>query len=153
EPQYVIHFHSIFEELWKDGTDAKARIASIEEGVDFGEIEVIPSSSRARELYLDIVKNAQNEIMIMLPTVNAFLRQQNMRVGEIAEEAARQRNVKVMILMPQHESTEQLIRSLTIERPPPQYHNFDVRYIEQAMQDTKATVLVVDRHVSLVMEI
>jgi len=153
EPQYVIHFHSIFEELWKDGTDVKDRIASIEEGVDFGEIEVIPSSSRARELYLDIVKKAQNEIMIMFPTVNAFLRQQKMRAVEVAEEAARQRNVKVRILMPRHESTEQLVRSLTIERPTPQSHNFDVRYIEQAMHDTQATFLVVDRKVSLVMEI
>jgi hypothetical protein len=41
EPVYVNHFHYIFEELWKDGIDAKTRIASIEDSTDFGDIEVI----------------------------------------------------------------------------------------------------------------
>src|SRR5690348_15859592 len=75
EPVYVNHFRSIFEELWKDGSGAKAIIASIEEDTDFGDIEVIPHASRAAELYLDLVRKAQKEIMIMFPTPNAFLRQ------------------------------------------------------------------------------
>jgi len=47
------------------------------------------------------------------------------------------------------------VRTLTEQRPPQSHHiyNFDVRYIEQATQDTQATFLVVDREVSLVMEI
>jgi hypothetical protein len=44
-------------------------------GTDFGDIEVISNSSIVAELYLDLVKNAQKGIMVMLPTSNAFLRQ------------------------------------------------------------------------------
>jgi len=53
EPFYIEHFNSLFDEIWKNGVDAKVRIADIEEGADLADIEVIPSAARARELYLD----------------------------------------------------------------------------------------------------
>ena len=50
--------------------------------------------------------------------------------------------------MPSHKSTEDVVRQLKEN-----YHeHVDIRYIEK-MSDTKATILVVDRKVSLVMEI
>jgi len=161
EPVYVNHFRSIFEELWKDGIDAKTRIASIEEGADLGEVEVVPTSSRAGEIYLELVRNAQKEVMIMFPTPNAFLRQHTIGVVSLAKEAAQRRNVKIRILMPKHESTEELVRNLTgtAEEQEEGYHpsrhinNIDIRYIEQAILDTHATILVVDKKTSLVMEI
>ena len=33
DPVYTIHFNSVFEELWKNGIDAKDRIREIEEGI------------------------------------------------------------------------------------------------------------------------
>jgi signal transduction histidine kinase len=163
EPVYVNHFRSIFEELWKDGIDPKTRLASIEEGIDFGEIKVVPNASRAAELYLDLERNAQKEIIIMYPTPNAFLRQYKLGAAQLAKEAARERDVKVRILMPRHHSTEEFVQSLTnIEEQDKTSHatkssrindNIDVRYIEQAMLDTHATILVVDKKISLVMEI
>ena len=156
EPAYVNHFHSIFEELWKNGVDAKIRIVDIEQGVDSGEVEAIPTSSRAGELYLDFVRDAQKEIMIMFPTANAFLRQHDLGALELAKEVAEKRNVKVKVIMPQHESTDQLVRSLKEEGSPLPSHgmsNFDVRYIKQAIFDAHATVLVVDKRLYLVMEI
>ncbi len=156
EPMYINHFRSIFEELWKNGVDAKIRIADIEQGVDSGEVDAIPSSSRAGELYLDFVRNAQKEIMIMFPTANAFLRQYNIGAIGLAIEAAQKRNVKVKVIMPKYESTDQLVRSLKEEGSPLPSHrvpNFDVRYIEQTVLDTHATVLVVDKRLYLVMEI
>jgi len=162
EPIYVNHFRSIFEELWKDGIDAKDRIASIEEGADLGEVEVVPTSLRAGEIYLELVRNAQKEVMIMFPTPNAFLRQYTIGVVPLAKEAAQRRNIKVRILMPKHESTEEFMRNLTATAegqeeeghyPSRHNNNFDIRYIEQAILDTHATILVVDKKFSLVMEI
>jgi two-component system sensor histidine kinase VicK len=154
EPIYVDHFHSIFEEVWKDGIDANVRIASIGSDADLADIEVIQSSSRAGKFYLDIIRNAQNEIITMFPTTNAFLRQHKMGAVEAAKEAAQQRKVNVRILMPRDKSTEQLVVGLTEKD---QHHSHDknigVRYIEQAVLDTHATILVVDKKVSLVMEI
>jgi hypothetical protein len=36
-------FNSLFEEIWKNGIDAKEKIKAIEEGVDSEEIEIIHS--------------------------------------------------------------------------------------------------------------
>ena len=100
DPLYTIHFNSAFEELWKNGIDAEDRIRDIEVGAEWADVEVIPMSSRAKDLYLNLVKKAEKEIIIMFPTTNAFIRQKNMGVIKFSEEAARERNVKVRILMP-----------------------------------------------------
>jgi two-component system, OmpR family, sensor histidine kinase VicK len=154
EPFYIEHFNSLFDEIWKNGVDAKVRIADIEEGTDLADIEVIPRAAKARELYLDALKKAQKDIMIFFPTTNAFLRQHEIGVVQLAKEAADQRNVRIRILMPRHELTERLVCSLT-ERTDSDYkdNNIDLRYIKQTRLNTHATILIVDEKVSLVMEI
>ncbi|MFZ0328334.1 MAG: HAMP domain-containing sensor histidine kinase [Nitrososphaeraceae archaeon] len=149
EPAYVRHYNSIFEELWKNGVDAIDRIADIEVGVDLADIEVIPSSARAQDLYLDVVKAASNEILCIFPTINAFIRQEKIGAIQLAKDAAKERNVKIRILMPVNSLIEQKVQKLKENYP---NNVLDVRYIEQ-MRETKATILVVDRRTSLVMEL
>ena len=156
DPLYTVHFNSVFDGLWKTGIDAKERIALIEEGADLADIEVILSAARAREIYLEVLKNAQKNIMIVFPTTNAFLRQNEVGAVRLAKEASEQRNVRVRILMPRHESTEQLVRSLTEKNSYSNYNNnnnIDLRHIKQTRLNTQATILIVDEEVSLVMEI
>ena len=150
EPAYIRHYNSIFEELWKNGVDALERIKDIEAGVDLADIEVIPSSGRTQELYLDIVKSASEEILWIFPTVNAFIRQEKIGAVQLAKEAVKERNVKVRILVPANSLIEQKVQQLKQYC----YSNdmIDVRYIVQ-MSETKATILVIDRKASLVMEI
>jgi two-component system sensor histidine kinase VicK len=149
EPLYVSHFNSIFEELWRNGVDAADRIRDIEAGVDLADIEVIPSSARAQDLYLDIVNSASEEILWIFPTTNAFIRQDKIEAIQLAKQAAKERNVTVRILMPANSLIEQKIHQLKENCPD---RVLDVRYIEQ-MTETKATILVVDRKASLVMEL
>jgi two-component system, OmpR family, sensor histidine kinase VicK len=149
EPAYISHFNSVFEELWKNGIDANERIKDIEAGVDLADIEVIPSSARAQDLYLDIVKSASQEILWIFPTTNAFIRQYKIVAIQLAKEVIEKKNVKVRILVPTNVSIEQKIQELKQHCP---NHVIDVRYIEQ-MSETKATILVVDRNASLVMEL
>jgi signal transduction histidine kinase len=151
ERLYIDHFNSLFDELWRNGIDAKDRIEAVEQG-NIGDIEVIENSARAKELYLNLVKSANEEVLLIFPTTNAFIRQHKMGVIQIAKEAAEQRNVKVRMLMPKHESTEPLVRSLTEED---HYRKYDinVRYYIEQTSSTKATILVVDRKYSLVMEL
>ena len=148
EPLYINHFNSLFDEIWKNGIDAEDRIRDIEVGAEWADVEVIPVSSRAKDLYLNLVKKAEKEIIIMFPTTDAFIRQKNMGVILFSEEAARERNVKVRILMPSHKSNEDIVRHLKENYA----ECINIRYIEK-MSDTKATILVVDRKVSLVMEL
>jgi signal transduction histidine kinase len=149
EPAYINHFASIFEELWKNGINADERIKDIEIGVDLADIEVIPSSARAQVVYMDIIKSASEEILWIFPTTNAFLRQDEIGAIPLAMQAARERNVKVRILMPANNIVHQKIRHIK------EYCTsdmIDVRHIEQ-MSETKATILVVDRKDSMVMEL
>ncbi|MGB0027295.1 MAG: ATP-binding protein, partial [Nitrososphaeraceae archaeon] len=126
------------------------RIKDIEVGVDLADIEVIPSSARTQKLYLNIVKSASEEILWIFPSINAFIRQEKIGAIQLAEEAATQRNVRVRIMIPASGLIEQKVQRLK------QYgcsnNIIDVRYIVQ-MSDTKATILVVDRKASLVMEL
>jgi len=149
ESSYIQHFASLFEDLWKNGVNAEDRLKDVEAGVDLADIEVISRSSRAQKLYQDIVKSASKEILWIFPTTNAFLRQGKMGAIPLAIQAAKETNVKVKILVPTSKLIEEKVQQLK--------QNcisclIDVRYIEQ-MSETMATILVVDRKHSLVMEL
>ncbi|MGB6534290.1 MAG: HAMP domain-containing sensor histidine kinase [Candidatus Nitrosopolaris sp.] len=155
EPAYVSHFLSIFEELWKNGINAVDRIKDIEAGAGLADIEVIPSSSRARELYLELVKNANKEILFIFPSSNAFIRQEKMGAIPLAIEAAKERAVMVRVLVPYNEEVERRVKPKVEEelvRRPIYNADIDVRYTEQT-SGTMATILVLDRKASLVMEL
>jgi hypothetical protein len=150
KPLYVNHFNSLFEEVWNNGIDAAERIKDIEQGVDLADIEVIPSSAKAQDKYLDTLKSALEEILLIFPTIDAFLRQDKIGAIPLAIQAARERNIKVRILVPTNDVIEQKVQALK------EYcchaNTINIRYIEQ-MQNAKATILVVDRKASLVMEL
>jgi signal transduction histidine kinase len=99
---------------------------------------------------LNLVRPAKEEILWIFPTTNAFLRQDKMGAIPLAVQAARERNVKVKILVPAHNLVEQKVRQL--KQYCPSGTTIDVGYIERA-SDAKATILVVDRKASLVMEL
>ena len=93
EHLYINHFNSLFDEIWNNGIDAKDRIKDIEQGT-LGDIEVIPNSVRAGELYLNLVKSANEEVLLIFPTTNAFIRQHKMGVIHLATEAAQTKKCK-----------------------------------------------------------
>jgi two-component system, OmpR family, sensor histidine kinase VicK len=147
EPLYVSHFNSLFDELWKNGVDARVRLQEIKEGAD-ADIEIIQNPSEALELYLDTVLLARQDIMLIFPTTNAFVRQQRTGIVHLLREIVGQHRVKVRILMPAHKITEEIIGELK----KCSQEDIDIRFIEQA-EDTQATFLTVDKKFSLVMEI
>jgi hypothetical protein len=155
EPIYIDHYNSLFEQLWDNSIDATDRINDIKEGVDLADIEVIPRSARSRLLYLELVKNAKEEVLFNFPTSNAFFRQTKMGAVPFAVKAAKERGVKVRILVPYNEEVEVRFEQETeqeIGRRPIYNPNMEIRYTEQT-SGTMATILVVDRKASLVMEI
>ena len=125
EPLYVDHFNSLFEELWKNGIDADGRIKDIEQGVDLADIEVILGSSKAQDKYLNTLRSALEEILLIFPTTNAIIRQEKIGVVQLAKEAVNDRNVKVRILMPSNSLIDQNILPILQHFP----SQIDVRYI------------------------
>jgi two-component system sensor histidine kinase VicK len=154
EPMYVRHFTSLFEELWKKGIDARQRIKQVEEKVE-ADIEVIQNPEVAKELYLDIVKSAKEEILLIFPTINAVIRQEKIGIIKSLIESTKSRNVQVRILMPKvvlsHRAVEDL-KQLQQQEQDNSNSLFKIRYLQQ-LPDTKATILIVDRKTSLVMEL
>ena len=94
EPIYIDHYDSIFEQLWDNSIDAMDRINDIKEGVDLADIEVIPRSARSGLLYLELVKNAKEEILFIFPTSSAFIRQEKMGAIPLAVEASKRTSSK-----------------------------------------------------------
>ena len=172
EPAYIKHFTLFFQELWnRYGVDAVERIRDVEEGMEY-DIEVIRPSDRTLEIYLDIVNSAQSEILFIFPTPKAFIRQ--LKAIDLVNRASKERKAKVRILTPSNELVEKLIKSLlnngkeiqensnyittttttttTTDSISPSDNDIEIRYIEK-MSHTRATILIVDRKESLVIEL
>ena len=68
----------VFESFWDRAILAEQRIREIEEGKTLGKTEVIQIPSKTKDLFINLVKSAKEEILLLLPTTNAFLREHNM---------------------------------------------------------------------------
>jgi two-component system sensor histidine kinase VicK len=106
----------------------------------------VRNSTKGQKLYLKILKSAAKEILLIFPTTNALFRQEKIGVIQLLKVSANGQKVKVRILMPVSKLTEGIVQSLT------QQHNIVIRCIEPN-PDTEATILVVDKKVSLVIEL
>jgi signal transduction histidine kinase len=150
---YINQYQSVFEDLWKNGIDAIDAIEDIERGLDAERVDIISRSTNAENTYLDLLRSANNEIMLMLPTTNAFLRQHRIGIIDSIINASSDRRVKVRVLIPKSKKTVELIERL-------EKHNYSinnanntqVRYIETLLE-ARSTILIVDKKVSLVMEL
>ena len=78
DPVYVKQFASVFDQLWKEGIDAKLKIKDLEEGSE-NEIEVIQNPSRALELYFHILDTAKDDL-VNFSTINAIARQEKLGI-------------------------------------------------------------------------
>ena len=156
EPLYVRHFTSLFEEIWRNGIDGQHRIKQVEEEGVESDIEVIQNPDRTEELYWGIVKSAEKEILLILPTANAVIRQEKMGIIKYLAEATKSRNIQVRILMPNvnlshHHHAIEESKPVQQQQDNPS-DSLNVRYMQQ-LSDTKATILIADRKVSLVIEV
>jgi two-component system, OmpR family, sensor histidine kinase VicK len=160
--ELINHQRYVFDTFWDKAIAAELRIREIEEGIDLGNTEVIQSSQKIMDLLLNMVKSAKCEILLILPTINAFLRKERVGVIELLIQAVIERHVKVRIITPIDKTVEDIVQNVlsTIEKQQPQYKKgqdkrfevqySDIRYEQTAV--TTVTIVVVDRKKSLAME-
>ena len=102
------------------------------------------------------MKSAEKEILLILPTANAVIRQEKMGIiNYLAETTKKSRNIQVRILMPKANLNNH--HAIDESKPLQQQQDnlsdsLNVRYLQQ-LSDTKATILIADRKVSLVIEL
>ncbi|HEX2067983.1 MAG TPA: HAMP domain-containing sensor histidine kinase, partial [Nitrososphaeraceae archaeon] len=149
EPPYIEHFKKVFEELWKNSVDAVERIKDIEEAIDSGETEIIYRPLKTQELFINLIKSAKKEVLIIFPTVNAFYREVGIGIIQLLRQAAEERDINVRIITPTTDIIERLISTMIQSE---YKENFVIeRTIPTASTNTVTTV-VVDRNESLVIE-
>jgi signal transduction histidine kinase len=155
---YINQYKLTFEELWKNGIDAVDILEDIERGLDTERVDIISRSNNAETAYLDLLRSSNKEIMLILPTANAFLRQWKLGVFELITQAAVNRNVKIRMLIPSNEKTEKFVerlkkQSLSIYNTSNNDSNrVQIRSI-QTLAESGSTILIVDKKVSLVIEL
>ena len=147
EKSYIKHFTSMFEQLWKEGVDARYRIKDIEEKVGIAEIEIIhnPVDSIARGW--NMVRSARKEIDVLFSSSNALKRQITMGALSLLKNASEKQKVKIRMLLPSSDKSEVLIEQTKSNVP-----EIDIRTIS-ANLETKISILVVDSKQCLILEL
>jgi len=146
ESIYVNHFYHIFEELWKNGVDAKDRIRDIEEGVEPTSIEIIPNPSYSVKRAHDLINSAQEEVLRIFSSVNAFRRQARLGIMHLFKDAI-ERGVRVRILIPADpKKIIQIVNEVNLVLP-----QLEIGSVDKSLESTIG-ILVIDRKQSLIIE-
>src|ERR687895_2017778 len=133
----------IFEALWAKAVPAEHRIRQIEQGAESQRIEVIYNAQQALELYQWLIMSAEEEIKVVFPTTNALIRQDKAGILFLLQEAAAVKKCQVKVLVPNDELIHNFIRNDI---------GISTRFIDQH-ESGKATILIVDNKISLMMEL
>jgi two-component system, OmpR family, sensor histidine kinase VicK len=97
----------VFDSFWNRSSSAELRIKEIEEGVIFGRTEVIQDPKKVRQQFINMIKLAKHELLLVLPTINTFYRQERIGIIELLRQAAeRDHRVNVRILTPTSDAVE-----------------------------------------------
>ena len=147
EKSYIKHFTSMFEQLWKEGVDARYRIKDIEEKVGIAEIEIIRNPVDSITRGWNMVRSARKEIDVLFSSSNALKRQITMGALSLLKNASEKQKVKIRMLLPLSDKSEVLIEQTKSNVP-----KIDIRTIS-ANLETKISILVVDSKQCLILEL
>lgn len=159
-----------FETLWNKAIPAKQRIKEIEEGAKREFVDTIRDPSEIQKLGFDLIKKAEEEILVLFSTANAFRRQENAGVLNLLKDAASPpRNVRIRILIPAdgrdgmeedeeavaataNETTRQLKElGINVRRSGRKQQQQDQR--QNFLQNNNLTLMIVDQSLSLTVEL
>ena len=143
-----------FETLWEKAVPAEQRIREIEEGILADFIQTITDPYRVQKLGFELASSAEHEMLAIFSTVNAFHRQERAGAIKLLKDMAEGSNIKVRILTPEDERIKAFVENLRKQQEEQQDKNgnIDIRVIEPSQQ-TKVSILIVDRKYSLVVEV
>ena len=146
----------LFENLWNKAIPAERRISEIEEGIELEKTNIIQDPHNIQRLFLDLVRSARHEVLLILPTINAFLREHRIGVIRLLMHAVTEHNVNVRILTPTSDVIDYILKNDVISlQEGERRKDFDIRSINRSPEETSVstvTIMVVDKKDSLVFE-
>ncbi|MGB6627185.1 MAG: HAMP domain-containing sensor histidine kinase [Nitrososphaeraceae archaeon] len=157
--EFIEQQQYVFDSFWSKSIPSEQKIREIEEGVILGSTEVVLVPLRIQELFMDLVKSAKQEMLLILPTTNAFLREYKLGIIQLLkQESVSEHNINVRILTPTNDAIEEILKNITltttIDEQKKENENFVIRRIDLATEIAVSTVTigVADRQISLVIE-
>jgi two-component system, OmpR family, sensor histidine kinase VicK len=133
----------IFQMFWKKAEPFSQKLREIEDGIVPEIMQSRNSPVDIQRKVFDLLKSAESEILVIMSTSNAFLRQAKVGSFQILEELGESKPwINIKILTPKDDEIEKMITKLNKS-------NFVVRCIEPL---SKVSILVIDRKQSLVAE-
>ena len=117
EYPYIRHFVSIFEELWKEGIDAKNRIKSIDEDTEPEIFEVITNPRQSSQILVDLAKSVKMEALFLLPNDRAMARVDRLGVIDYLIKASSQYGATIKIICPLTEVNEDVVKRISTQAP------------------------------------
>lgn len=153
----------MFENLWNKAIPAEHKIKEIEEGIKLDVIETITDPAKIQTLYLNILRSATTEIMLIIPTANAISHQAGIGVFNLLKEKIEEydanKNVRIRLLssqinnyyynlrQQQHQKEQNTLLTFSLSSLP-----IELRNIEADLT-TKSIIIIIDKKESLVIEI
>jgi two-component system sensor histidine kinase VicK len=150
--EFVEQQQYFFETLWNRAIPAKQRFKELEEGAKREFVETIRDPSEIQKLGFDLIKNAEEKILILFSTANAFHRQKKAGALELLKEAAKLRGIKVRILVPIGDNDNDNNDTVSERIQQMKDVGIDIREIKQTFQN-KLSTLVVDQSLCLTVEL
>jgi two-component system sensor histidine kinase VicK len=143
EKEFVEQHQFVFDIIWKKATPIAQRILEIETGAIPKVMEAISDANDALAKNFDIMDSANNEILLIYSTSNAFHRQVNAgSIKKLKDIGNNKPWVTIKLLTPKDSLIEKIGTELSTS-------NFNIKFIEPL---SKVSILIIDRRYSLVVE-
>jgi signal transduction histidine kinase len=155
----IKYYKSIFEDLWNEGLDARIKIKDMRSNLNAGEgfTELIENPYKTQELLIRHIQKATKEILLILPSINAFFRYKKIGIFNILEKKLLNININnthneeensnellVKILTPTNNKLEEGITNIynRIKKPNKQKENIEFRRVESLSKINTACIII-----------
>ena len=166
----IKYYKSIFEDLWNEGLDARIKIKDMRSNLNAEEgfTELIENPYKTQELLIHHIQKATKEILIILPSINAFFRYRKIGIFNILEKKLLNININnnshhdeensnkllVKILTPTNNKLEKNITNIynRIKKTNKQKENIEFRRVE-SLSEINTACIIIDKKDLLVIEL
>lgn len=117
--------------------------------------EVIQHRHEVQEIFVDMIKSAEHEVLLVIPTINSFYRKQRLGILQLLKYGAIEHEIKIRILTPVDSEVLNVIQGIIEEIGEIAKENFHLRAVDVMYQESSvdsATILIVDKKVLLTIE-
>lgn len=165
----IKYYKSIFEDLWNEGLDARIKIRDMRSNLNGGEgfTELIENPYKTQQLLIHHIQKATKEILIILPSINAFFRYRKIGIFSILEkkllninnnnirnEEENSNKLLVKILTPTNNKLEKCITNIynRIKKINKKKENIEFRRVE-SLSEINTACIIIDKKDLLVIDL